>query len=268
MDFNTELIELISKIRGANYYAVHSPKEFKQRMDKNFDYMVTPLVFNLQLTMEAPGFEIQKVYGSPEANEATKEIMKINTLFPSEKEEETRGGLVLLHMKKRPGSENLLRLNVSYENRSGQQNSHFVNFEFPNLAESQEHYANKGVRKGIVLSRYATLLKNWSLHERTRQRAAPVHHRPVSPVLEIYQNHGIPPWFPGWEPQLSQWERQSQTLVVSQEYQELFHRFISYFKKEMEAIGDNSMKKETDLLELLVSHLPENRIPETVSLKK
>ena len=69
VDFNTELIELIGAIRGANYYAVHSPKEFKKRMDAHFDYMVTPLVFDLRLKMEAPGFEIHKVYGSPLANE-------------------------------------------------------------------------------------------------------------------------------------------------------------------------------------------------------
>src|SRR3989338_6924606 len=88
VDFNTELIEYITKIRGANYYSVHSGKEFKQRMDDEFEYMVTPLVFNLLLKLDSPGFEIEKVYGSPEANEATGEIMKVNTLFPSKKQEE------------------------------------------------------------------------------------------------------------------------------------------------------------------------------------
>lgn len=33
VDFNTELIEYITKIRGANYYSVHSSREFKSRMD-------------------------------------------------------------------------------------------------------------------------------------------------------------------------------------------------------------------------------------------
>ena len=53
VDFNTELIEAITKIRGANYYSVHSAKEFKTRMDDEFEYMVTPLVFNLVLELEA-----------------------------------------------------------------------------------------------------------------------------------------------------------------------------------------------------------------------
>ena len=54
VDFNTELVEKITKIRGANYYSVHSASEFKERMDEEFDFMVTPLVFDLVLRLEAP----------------------------------------------------------------------------------------------------------------------------------------------------------------------------------------------------------------------
>ena len=242
VDFNTELVEKILKIRGANYYAVHSPTEFKKQMDKNFDYMVTPLVFNLELTIEAPGFEIQKVYGSPEANEATNEIMKVSTLFPSEKEEETRGGLILLHMKKISGSDNhSMKLSVSYEDRSGNKDSHSTAFDFRvPVAEPKEYYDNKGIRKGIVLARYATLLRNWMVHERERSE----------PPIVMYRDHGIP-ILPEHEFQLGRWERQSQRLTVSQDYRELFRQFTTYFEEEMNAIGDSSMRKELDILKRL-----------------
>ncbi|RLC36741.1 hypothetical protein DRH27_04775, partial [Candidatus Falkowbacteria bacterium] len=93
VDFNTELVEAITKIRGANYYSVHSASEFKARMDDEFELMVTPLVFDLKLVLDASGYEIEKVYGSPEADEATGQIMKVNTLFPSRTVAgETRGG--------------------------------------------------------------------------------------------------------------------------------------------------------------------------------
>eukprot|EP01084_Bolivina_argentea_P078808 143018_1 len=49
LDFNNVLIEEISNVRGCNYYSVHSTIEFKLKMDEEFDYMVTPLVFNLNL---------------------------------------------------------------------------------------------------------------------------------------------------------------------------------------------------------------------------
>ncbi|MDL5503220.1 MAG: VWA domain-containing protein, partial [Candidatus Methanoperedens sp.] len=49
VDFNTELVENMTRIRGANYYSIHSAEEFRKRMDEEFDYMVTPLVFDLQI---------------------------------------------------------------------------------------------------------------------------------------------------------------------------------------------------------------------------
>lgn len=255
VDFNTELIETISKIRGTNYYAVHSPTEFKKQMDKNFDYMVTPLVFNLQLKIKAPGFEIQKVYGSPEANESTGEIMKVNTLFPSEKKEgEIRGGLVLLQLKKLPDNkENTLQLNVSYEDRNGKKSSNSMDFVFQDNGK-QEYYDNKGIQKGIALSRYATLMKNWILHERTKGKSPEgSNQRKGDSLLEMYRKHGIPFFHdPGFE--LSKWERQSQKLTVSEEYKELINKFIPYFEKEMKSIGDDFMQKEMNILNLLASH--------------
>ena len=251
VDFNTELIELISKTRGGNYYSVHSPGEFKKRMDTNFDYMVTPLVFDLQLTVKTPGFEIQKVYGSPEADEATGEIMKVSTLFPSETEEgETRGGLVLLHLKKlSDSSSNTLELNVSYEDRQGKKNSHSVDFEFQDEAQ-KEYYDNTGIRKGIALSRYATLMKNWMLYERTGQKTPEGESTSLLP--DIYQERGIF-CFPDFEFELGRWERQSQELSVSRGYKKLFTQFIPYFEREMEAIDDDSMKQEKNILDSLAN---------------
>ncbi len=259
VDFNTELIESITKIRGANYYSVHSPDEFKKRMDKNFDYMVTPLVFNLQLKLEAPGFEIQKVYGSPEANEATGEIMKVNTLFPSETTEEgTRGGLVLLHLKKIPGQNNVLNLKVSYEDRKGTADSDVLEFEF--IEEEESYYANTGIHKGIVLARYASLIRNWLLHERInikppQELPEPIQPRPeVKPsgVTKVYYDIGIPV-LPDREFKLGRWERQSDTLVVSPEYKELFSDFKVYFQREQEALGDEDMEKELAVLDILIN---------------
>ena len=251
VDFNTELTELIGTIRGANYYAVHSPEEFIKRMDTNFDYMVTPLVFDLQLTVEAPGFEIQKVYGSPSADEATGEIMKLNTLFPSDREEgETRGGLVLLHLKRLPNSNvNSLKLHISYKDRSGQSSSHSRDFEFPDTR--QEYYDNQGIRKGIVLSRYVTFMKNWLIYERTKPSLSTL---PLpAPMVQKYQREGIFFAF-DIEFQPGPWERESQELSVSEEYRNLFQQFLPYFEGEIEAVGDEAMEREKDILKKLIDY--------------
>ncbi len=237
VDFNTELIEYITKIRGANYYSVHSAPEFKARMDDEFEYMVTPLVFNLSLVLDAPGYKIEKVYGSPEANEATGEIMRVNTLFPSKQENgETRGGLVLLKLKKISGNGDI-RLKVSYEDRSGSIGGDEAGFRFVQTAP--DYYENTGIRKGILLTRYASLMKSWINDERESYAK----NQSVQPAVS--KGMGI---VPPDDVQLGIWERQSIPLQVSPQYRELFAEFKPYFEAEMSAIGDSSLSREAEII--------------------
>ncbi|MEA3255022.1 MAG: VWA domain-containing protein [Candidatus Altiarchaeota archaeon] len=245
VDFNTELIEYITKIRGANYYSVHSAKQFKTRMDDEFEYMVTPLVFNLLLKLDAEGYNIEKVYGSPEANEATGEIMKVNTLFPSKKEEEgTKGGLVLLKLKKLSPDAGL-KLTVSYENRVGEVGGNEVSVE---LKEKElDFYENNGIRKGILLSRYADLMKNWIKDEREGYSKKQL----VKASVTIEEGIIVPEPV---EPKLGRWERQSIPLQVSDDYKKLFVEFIDYFREEMNAMGDTTLSKEVNILKKLSTY--------------
>jgi Ca-activated chloride channel family protein len=240
VDFNTELVDYITKIRGANYYSVHSAKEFKQRMDDEFDYMVTPLVFDLALNLDAEGYRIKKVYGSPEANEATGEIMKVNTLFPSKTESgQTKGGIVLLKLKK-ISQDSKLVLSVSYEDRNGKKTSSIQNI---NLGEGVEYFENNGIRKGVLLARYADLMKNWINDERMNYDRSFEFKPSVGRELGII----APPLDSG----LGQWERQSMPLRVSGEYRVLFGEFKTYFEKEANSIGDSSLNTEMSVLERL-----------------
>merc|ERR1712080_6288 len=63
---------------------------------------------------------IDKVYGSPESELSTGQLMRINTLFPSAKDEQgqTKGGVVLLRLLRKNSSvaeDGTLKLRVSYE---------------------------------------------------------------------------------------------------------------------------------------------------------
>lgn len=240
VDFNTELVETITKIRGANYYSVHSSSEFKDRMDNEFEYMVTPLVFNLQLNLDAKGYEIEKVYGSPEANESTNTIMKVNTLFPSKKiGEETRGGIVLLELKKL-SNDSIMRLKVSYEDRNGKMGSDEVTINLQD--RNPEYFKNLGIRKGILLSRYANLMKNWINDERQNYQTN------KSFVQTVTTETGITIPI---EVSLGKWERQSIPLRVSNSYKSLIRKFDVYFNGEINAIGDDTLVKEVKILDKL-----------------
>ena len=241
VDFNSSLIEQISQIKGCNYYSVHSPREFRTRIQDEFDYMVTPLVFNVELKFESPGWRIEKVFGSPQADEASGRLMRIDTLFASKADDsgQVKGGLVLLKLKKTSSGNESIYLRTSYQDRNGRADGdvQIINLESTN----PEYFDNSGIRKGVLLTRYAALMKNWISEERRYAS------RSGSWTPCVGEDNGIvlPLEYPG------QWERQSINLTVSPGYKGLFQKFSGYFAAEMNIIGDYDLGQELDILHQL-----------------
>lgn len=240
VDFNTELVDRITKARGANSYSVHSPAEFRKRLDAEFDFMVTPLVFDLALAFQSAGFAIETVYGSPEAEAATGELMRVNTLFPSPTTEEgTRGGLILLRLKK-IASDPTIVLTATYEDRSGRRQRATRKLEFD---AGGQRYDSPSIRKGILLARYATLLREWLTAARLPDDAPAAKEAGARRQAE-------------GRPELGEWERQSRALEMSSRQRARFARFRDYFQKEMEPCQDGSLKRELDVLDQLARKRP------------
>lgn len=259
VDFNTEVIECLSDVKGANYYSVHNSDEFKKTMGEDFEYMITPLVFDLELKLDTKKYEILNVYGSDTKNATSGTIMKVNTLFPSRSNsnDEVKGGIVLLKVKPVAESDEVVgtllpstTVTVSYRDRNGELHTNEQTVEFGNFA--RENYDNTGIRKAIVLTRYANLMKDWILYERMHN-------------MELYENDkrlliaeetGIVDC-PYCEPDdvrflLGENERTSQQLKVSEEYVDTLMKFKNYLKNEIKELNDDSLKQEVDILELLV----------------
>ena len=233
VDFNTELVEGITKVQGANYFSIHSAEEFRKRLEEEFEYLVTPLLFDLQLHLDAPGYKIEKVYGSPEADEATGELMKVSTLFPSKvEEEEVKGGVVLIKLR-RISKGGRMRLKVTYRNQEGERDGDKAEVEIED--KGSEFYQGSGIRKAILLSRYGDLLKNWLIDEMRGEGGK------VQPSVTMESGIVVPV-------KLGKWERQSMPLQVLDHYKNLFELFATYFRKEMMATGDETLKKEMAVL--------------------
>ena len=268
LDFNTELVDAISKVRGANYYSVHSPAEFNQRMVGEFDFMVTPLVFGLELSIDSDAWQIETVYGSPEADESTGTILKVNTLFPSAQvDSEVRGGIILLKMhnaeceatieavdswerENYPASQTSrwsvmpeafalslapddtgcfepMALRATYESAAGELFETEVSVAFSIGDDRSFDVAeNNGIRKGVLLARYAELMQSWLEHERT----------PAD-----------------WQHDRNMWERTSLPLTVSEPYGWLFGLFTKHLEAEAAAIGDPDLNREKDILAKLLA---------------
>ena len=249
VDFNTELTEAISNVRGANYYSVHNSSEFKDRMGEQFEYMVTPLVFDLELNLQSDAYEIAGVYGSDTVNKEEGSIMNVNTLFPSKttSDGEVKGGVVLLKLSsKNENSDDInedITLNVSYKDREGKeyQNSQTVSF-----TNNQEYYDNTGIRKAILLTRYANTLKDWILYERSDEdrRFLITPQTGIEDCLytkdEIYLI-------------LGRNERTSVDLEVSDEYKEIFSNLKTYMEQEVNEIKDDTLNQEIEILDKLIN---------------
>ena len=66
LNFGNELVYHISKLRGGNFFFLESPEKIAKVFDTEFDYLVTPLVYDLKVRIETPkGLKLKAVYGLP-----------------------------------------------------------------------------------------------------------------------------------------------------------------------------------------------------------
>ena len=265
LDFNTEVIKAITDVRGANYYAVNSEEAFKARMGEEFEYMVTPLVFDLDMSLESEIFEVEKIYGTDSLSSEKNNIMHVNTLFPSKSNDdgEVKGGVILLKLKLKDKSildeidryddeRGKITIKVSYETRDGKKDSSEKSkiFDLTRI----EYYGGGGIDKAIVLSRYVNLIKDWITYERSKDDRYLI----KVPV-------GIIDWFE--EPQdeidlfnadaytlynyyYSENERTSVPLTLGNEYREIFGKFKEYLNYENEIrLKDDDINQEVEIID-------------------
>jgi Ca-activated chloride channel family protein len=240
VDFNAELIDQLTAVRGANYYSVYSADQFEQRLVEEFEYMVTPLVYDLSLELNAEGYDIKQVYGSTAAEEATGELMYVNTLFPSPSEGgKAKGGVVLVEIEGTGTSDGEIELVASWERRSGLSESTTEQISFPD----EKQWGNTAIRKAVLLARYADLLKEWTVTERSLPEEE------VYPERSESDEMGVEP--PAAD--LTRWELQSERLRLSPETADRLAQFRRHFEREADAIGDEDLDRELELLDEILA---------------
>ena len=244
VDFNTDVIETLSNVKGANYYSVSSSEQFKKILGEDFEYMVTPLVFDLNLNFKSDSYEIEEIYGTDNKDKTKGNIISVNTLFPSSTNSSsgTKGGVILLKLKKKNNeSDGKIKLSVSYSDRDNKKYSNEDEISFVN---NNEFYANTGIRKAIVLVRYVNTLKNWILYERTQKDEFIITDETgitdcIYTKDNSYRMLGIN-------------ERTSVNLKVSEKYKEVFSKLREYIIREKDEVKDDDLKQEIEILDKLI----------------
>ncbi len=84
-NFGQELILALSQIRGGNYFFLEDAERIAEVFELDFDYLVTPLAYDLQLGFQpAEGFETLDVHGIPSWTPGDDLVeMQVATLFLS-----------------------------------------------------------------------------------------------------------------------------------------------------------------------------------------
>lgn len=212
LDLGEEIIQSVSKTIGCNYCNVRSAKTFDELMNTEFHYTVTPIAFNIDVTIEGNRFEFEQGFGSPEVHQLTDEIkkrssIKMVTEFPSPMNEnnEIRGGCLLLRIVDHDEKNNdrTIRIVTSWETIEGIRQKQIDELKFSSDIDS---FMNVSIRKALLLMSYTRFLKRY---------------------LKLRQS--------------------SATALVIDEYQSMrrqFPSFVGYFNKEMKAIGDPTIENE------------------------
>ncbi len=249
IDFNDDLVKAVSKTKGANYFSVHSAEAFKKRMEKEFDYWVTPLVFDLKMELVGGDFDIEAIYGAPEADNKSGTLFYLGTLFPSPtKEERIKGGVILAKLAKR-GEKGEATIRLAYTDREGHSHSIVRKVRFRPCC----YYDNDGIRESIWLARYVTLMQNWLIDMR---RGCNDGTGPFASTIPLKERAFLyPPQRPEF-PRLKSWERRSCPLIVSEGYRDLFGLFARKFEEALRTLENENFQKELEVLKRLSNFHP------------
>lgn len=235
LDFGTVLVNKLTSVRGSNYLSVLNQEEFRRILVEDFNYLVTPLFFNVQVDFFSNQYEIVKTYGPyeeevPKGPEKAKEepapaptpknkVIQIPTLMASDVSEKgVKGGIFIMKIKRKdseePGSTGNSSILLRYENSEGIHESIEVPLNlFPENKEKLL-YESEGIRKGVMLIRYVGLMKE-------------------------YCSFIMPD------------EKEKKPIMVADEMKVKVKALKEFMLKENEVLRDESLQEELEVLDLL-----------------
>jgi Ca-activated chloride channel homolog len=165
-NFDSDLAFDISQVRGGNYFFINDFERMVSLFDEEFDYMVTPLAYDVALTATIPfTFDVQDVYGMPVQDPFTHVLdLNIPTLFLSARE---GGGVILIRL--RPSAvtdmtaENpVADIALEFQTPEGEPGSDSISVTLPSgLSPSAEesYYETAGTQRAVLLLNTALVLQ-------------------------------------------------------------------------------------------------------------
>lgn len=159
IDFGYDLVYHISQLRGGNFFYLESPEKIARVFDTEFDYMVTPLLYDLNLKIETPpGLRLTAVYGLPTWKPGDRDAnLHIPTVFLSS----NRGAIILRYEQENGGDltidngELLATGSLSYSDIDGNPHRETTSLRHTGtdrLAPGSQFYTHEGMRLAAALT--------------------------------------------------------------------------------------------------------------------
>lgn len=152
LGYDGGLGNLLGKARGGSYYYLDSLERTIEVFDRDFDFMVTPLAYDLRMALDVgDGFRLERIYGIPgdDAGEPRAEL-DVATAFPSRR----GGGIVARLSRVDPDSQDIGEVSLSYSPEPalgwGQVEPQSAPIAVP-WGDDGDHYQSSGVRKAAFL---------------------------------------------------------------------------------------------------------------------
>lgn len=159
LDFGQEMMYHISKLRGGNFFFLETPEKIATVFETEFDYLVTPVVYDLDVTIRTPdGLKLTAVYGLPTWKPGDRDAgLHIPTVFFSS----NRGAIVLRYEREddAPLSFNkgdlLADGTLSYAEPDGSRTTNTAALRHKGkmrLSPGMQYYTHEGMRTAVALT--------------------------------------------------------------------------------------------------------------------
>lgn len=175
LDFGQQLAHDLSQVRGGAYFFLESADKLRQVFDGQFDYLVTPLAYDMKVRVGAQSsWTFSSAYGVPSASLPEGQLaLDVPTVFLSK----NKGAIVLRY---KPSSVDPLapvaHLAIDYVKTDGTPVHQELDATYGGKASLKagfEWFQQKGVHKAVALSNWVLGVKKaLRLHEAGEREAA------------------------------------------------------------------------------------------------
>jgi len=243
VDFNSQVVERIGKIKGCSYLSVKNSRDFKKMMDEEFQFFVTLAAQDVKVTVDTDGWQVEEVFGSP-GNEHPKEgvLCAASSVFPTPKPNpiETKGGVILVKVSPtRPDPPRSITTTTTYKDRYGKLYSESSRIDLP----TNVGFGGSAVRKAVLLTRYVTFMKRL-LEDTQKTKGVPTMSMESGLSGRVVVASAKSPSSPSSPPSPS-----SSRSPLDESYKPLVEKFVAYFAQEAEEVQDVELSELQKSLE-------------------